>query len=173
LQGQCKTCANTYKAENLSVISAGKRALGAREREEIRAYKASPEYKARRNAKRRERTATDPLWRARKSVMDMWSRFLSGGSDTHLERWGCTRKEFWAHIATTFQPGMTIENYREAWEIDHIWPTSRASEHPDPDFNVWHYSNTQALTTRQNSQKKNRTPEEYTQFLKEVEQHGI
>jgi hypothetical protein len=38
---------------------------------------------------------------------------------------------------------------------------------------VWHYSNTQALTTRQNSQKKNRTPEEYAQFLKEVEQHGI
>jgi hypothetical protein len=68
---------------------------------------------------------------------------------------GCSVDELWAHLESKFQPGMTRENMGKAWEIDHIFPLSKANlKESRVEFlaaNNWR--NLQPLTPKQNREK--------------------
>lgn len=66
---------------------------------------------------------------------------------------GCSMEQFIIHIKSTFQEGMTLENYGK-WHLDHIIPISKASTYEEA-LKLNHYSNFQALWAIDNLKKYN------------------
>ena len=67
---------------------------------------------------------------------------------------GCSQDEFLDYVETTFQPGMTWENYGSGarkWNLDHIKPISFFENPLDPE--AWHFNNYQALWSEDNIKK--------------------
>jgi hypothetical protein len=79
---------------------------------------------------------------------------------------GCTIAEFWSHMESKFQPGMTRENMGTAWEIDHIYPLAKANLQERAEFlAVNNWRNLQPLTPEQNNAKNDSvTPEAQVLF---------
>lgn len=84
--------------------------------------------------------------------------FLRGRKDKHsLELLGCTVQEWKSHLEAQFKPGMTWDNYGKYWEIDHIFPLSKAFKISIEEFyKALHYTNTQPLTCTENAIKKDK-----------------
>jgi hypothetical protein len=69
----------------------------------------------------------------------------------------CSMKEFRAHIASKFQPGMTRLNHGAIWQFDHIVPCSKFDlTDPEQQKQCFHFSNIQPLFKRDNQLKHNR-----------------
>jgi 5-methylcytosine-specific restriction endonuclease McrA len=129
-------------------------------------YRAIPENRAK-NIKRgverdKERRKTDPLFRMKDGLSSgLRKAFKNQGltkSIHTMEAIGCTDEFIQNHLASQFwttRPNskdpnaptvMTIENYGEEWEIDHIIPKS-SFDHSDPEQVklCWNYTNLQPL----------------------------
>lgn len=66
---------------------------------------------------------------------------------------GCSLEEFWKHLESQFQPGMTRENYGK-WHVDHIKPCisfdlTKISQQKK----CFHYTNLQPLWAEENLKK--------------------
>jgi hypothetical protein len=74
---------------------------------------------------------------------------------------GCTIDELWVHLESQFQPGMTRENLGMAWELDHIYPLSKANLLDRAEFlAVNNWRNLQPLTPEQNNTKNGTVTDE-------------
>jgi hypothetical protein len=62
--------------------------------------------------------------------------------------------QYWKfYLECTFKPGMTWENYGTHWQIDHITPVAVLKEDPSRVEEIFHYTNTQALSVVDNIKK--------------------
>jgi len=80
---------------------------------------------------------------------------------------GVSISEFMDYIERKFSPGMTWSNYGESWELDHIYPLSKADLTDRSQFlAVANYRNYQPLTPAENMAKSDRiTPRAAALFL--------
>jgi hypothetical protein len=122
-------------------------------REHLRAYHeewrtGNEEHKAKRreyfNGWRADKMASDPRYRAIKSIRDRLYSCLRScrqlKNNSTLKLIGCSKAELVAHLESQFLPGMSWENYSwETWHIDHIRPIATFEDPQDPE--CWHYSN--------------------------------
>jgi hypothetical protein len=112
---------------------------------------------------------SNPDFKLRCDLRIRLNRAVKGGykQGSAVRDMGCTIAEFWAHMEPQFQPGMTRENMGKAWEIDHIYPLSKAdltgSRTEFLAANNWR--NLQPLTPPQNNAKGDTvTPEAQVLF---------
>ncbi len=111
------------------------------------------------NAYNRKRRASDPNWRLRKNLSVGIANALKGRwkSKATMQLLGCSLEDFWIHLESKFEPGMTRENYGKVWHVDHIMPSSifdlTKSEHQKRCF---HFSNLQPLFGAENVSKKDK-----------------
>jgi hypothetical protein len=71
---------------------------------------------------------------------------------------GCSREFLRNHLESQFRPGMTWDNYGDAWVVDHIVPVSWFPFDKDPSlfYVASHYSNLQPLFVKENLAKSNK-----------------
>jgi len=114
------------------------------------------------------RLKSDPDYKMRSNLRSRLNRAIRGGykKGSAVRDLGCTIEEFWTHMESLFQPGMTRENMGTAWEIDHIYPLSKAdltgSRTEFLAANNWR--NLQPLTPEENAAKGDKVTIE-SQFL--------
>ena len=87
----------------------------------------------------------------KQAIDDMLQGISKNSFDEDL---GCSQDEFLDYVETTFQPGMTWENYGSGagkWNLDHIKPISFFENPLDP--KAWHFNNYQALWSDDNVKK--------------------
>lgn len=71
-----------------------------------------------------------------------------------LELLGCSIEFFRSHLESSFQPGMTWENYGPTWHVDHIRPCASFDlSNPAQQKDCFHWSNCQPLFAKENLQK--------------------
>ena len=137
----------------------------------LAAWAAENPQKARlaRSKYKRERLRSDPNFKASQYLRSRLYRLVKGNAKqgSAVRDMGCTIEEFWINMERQFQPGMTRENIGKAWEIDHIYPLSKANlKESRVDFlaaNNWR--NLQPLTPEQNKEKGDSvTPEAQALF---------
>jgi hypothetical protein len=69
---------------------------------------------------------------------------------------GCTISHLKEHLSSQFRDGMSWDNWGDAWEIDHIFPLSKANLlDPVEFFAVCNWRNMQPLTLDENAAKGN------------------
>lgn len=97
----------------------------------------------------RNKLATDPLFRLRKSISSLINKHLRGAkTQKTLQYLGCTIKEYKDYLEPMFTSEMVWDNYGKVWEIDHIIPLSKGGS--------FHYTNTQPLTVSENRIKSDK-----------------
>lgn len=127
-------------------------------------------------AYRISRLVTDASFRLRRTLRRrLWnalSRSQKAGSA--VRDLGCTIEELWGYLESQFQPGMTRENLGVAWELDHIYPISKANLQNKAEFlAVNNWRNLQPLTPADNAAKKDKvTPEAQSLFDSLVKEFG-
>ena len=100
----------------------------------VKRVKNTPEYKIKRNLRKRMR------------------RFIHGENKSlkSMELLGCTREFFLVYLESMFQPGMTWENYG-LWHMDHIVPCcSFDLSDIEQQKQCFHYTNIQPLWAEDN-----------------------
>ena len=81
-------------------------------------------------------------------------KIISVHSDKYL---GCTHDFFVEYITGQFNDKMTIENYAEYWNFDHIKPLRQAIEESEESFkHACHYSNIRPLKISENIKRRGR-----------------
>lgn len=131
----------------------------------IRAQRAQPETKAARNAKNRQRYATDPAYRATKILRASFRQALRLQHVTKrtsvLHLIGCTPEELVQHIERQFLPGMSWA--ARNFHIDHIKPCAAFNlTDPEEQRRCFHYTNLQPLWPVENLRKGARPRSEDT-----------
>jgi len=111
----------------------------------------------RRNARRKQRMAEDPIYamtqRIRKRI-DSALRNAGFAKNTRTEKMlGCTFKQFTKHIEKQFADGMSWSN-RAEWHLDHIVPLSCATTIEGLE-KLSHYTNIRPLWAADNLLKSN------------------
>lgn len=103
----------------------------------------------------RNKLQNDPNFRLRCNISSRLSHALSNGHKSlkTMELLGCSLEEFWQHLESQFQPGMTRENYGK-WHVDHIKPCisfdlTKISQQKE----CFHYTNLQPLWAEENLKK--------------------
>jgi hypothetical protein len=97
----------------------------------------------------RDKSATDPLFRLRKSISALINHHLKKGkSQSSIDYLGCTIQEYKAYLEPMFTPEMNWDNYGSYWEIDHIHPLAKGGS--------FYYTNTQPLTITENRTKSDK-----------------
>ncbi len=165
----CKCCKNAkndiYRAgENKEEKAAYKAIYDAENREEQAAkkviYQATPEVKAKRNERQKERKATDPLYKLQCNIRSLMCRSLKNGgfkkNTKTANMLGCTYEEMQLHIENQFQPNMTWQNAGE-WHIDHFFPVSWATNEAQA-LLLNQHSNLRPLCAVDNLFKKAKAP---------------
>jgi 5-methylcytosine-specific restriction endonuclease McrA len=128
-------------------------------RKRMKAWRAANPSKDRatQNKYRNNRLKRDPDFKMRAMLRTRLSQAVKRGTKqgSAVNDLGCTIEELWAHLEPKFQPGMTRENLGSVWEIDHIFPLTkanlRASKAEFLAANNWR--NLQPLTPPQNNAK--------------------
>lgn len=78
---------------------------------------------------------------------------------------GCTLPRLRAHLESLFAPGMSWDNYGK-WHIDHIMPCSSFDLlDPAQQRECFHYTNLQPLWAEDNIRKRDKTPEQWAEYL--------
>jgi hypothetical protein len=117
---------------------------------------------SRNSAYKKARYQNDPAYRIRARLSSELSQLLRHPKKTfkQVKKYsGMTAAELVLHFETCFLPGMTWENYAEAWEIDHIIPVA-AFDHLDQKSieACWHYSNLRPVWRIDNVLKRDMLP---------------
>lgn len=109
------------------------------------------------NAYRRDlqkRKMADPVYRMSRIVRCRMSHVLKGRQKTgkSVDYLGCSFDDLKLHLEWQFQPGMTWENYGEAWQVDHKIPLATLSVNAsDADVRrLSHYTNLRPLWAEEN-----------------------
>jgi hypothetical protein len=128
------------------------------------------------NRQKNERFHSDQATKSGDSLRQLTNRMLKGyqyicsktgektgitkgrpGTKSH-EIIGCTSEEFREYVNEQLQDGWTLQNYGEAWELDHIIPLSAFDL---TDFEqlkkAGHYSNVRPLSILDNKKKYNKS----------------
>jgi hypothetical protein len=116
------------------------------------------------NKKKRDymksRRESDPIFKFRGNISHLIRNSLTRKGFTKRSKayqiLGCSYMEFFDHIESKFQDGMTWDN-RNLWHIDHIIPVSSAKTEQEL-LNLNHYTNLQPLWALDNIKKSNKTP---------------
>lgn len=69
---------------------------------------------------------------------------------------GCDIIEYKAHIASQFKYGMSWDNHKELWEIDHIVPIMYNNPTKEEVLERFHHTNVQPIFKEDNQQKGHR-----------------
>lgn len=142
-----------------------------RHRENSKRWVAANPERRRRNVRRlqAEKRKSNPDFKLRQDLRCRLYQAIKGNAKqgSAVRDMGCTIAEFWAHMEPQFQSGMTRGNMGKAWEIDHIYPLSKAdltgSRTEFLAANNWR--NLQPLTPKQNGDKGDTvTPEAQALF---------
>lgn len=115
---------------------------------QVRAYKHTPEFKAKRNKKSlttEQRIIHNVRSRTRKCFLGYYK------DKTTKTLLGCTVEKLTTHLSAKFTEGMTLENYGK-WHIDHIVPLSSAKTKQELE-KLCHYTNLQPLWAKDNLSK--------------------
>lgn len=143
-----------YVAENKEKVAAYKRSI----RDIEKARKRSPESRAKKNAWRRAKIASDPAWamadRLRKRVGRAIRDYAPGMKLRKTQEYiGCSMDEFMRHIESKFLPGMSWDN-RSTWHLDHIRPCATFDlMDPEQQRVCFNYLNLQPLWSTDNIKK--------------------
>lgn len=168
LSAQCKSCINLTQKEYRTrpeIIEYNKRyhkeyrktdkyqtnhSYGAR-KEYMKAYDYSRERKDIRNARRRERWNTDPIYKLReneRSRIRNTIRYKRINKTQRLDKYlGCSIQDLKKHLESLFQPGMTWENFgygEGKWNIDHKTPLALGNTEEEL-IKLCNYTNLQPL----------------------------
>ena len=160
--------AKLYKEQNPTKLADWREANAEHVREYKKKYKQ--EHKPQRNAVKRNREATDALYKLTNSIRRTISTALSKRGYTKKSRTyeilGCSFDEFKAHIEQQFQPWMNWTNYGNwnsvptgtgvSWDIDHMIPLDTAISEADV-IQLNHYTNLQPLDSYINRNVKRAT----------------
>ena len=115
-------------------------------------YRQRPENKKRANARCRERTKTDPLYKIKKNLRCRFYHALKGKlkSARTMTLIGCSIPHLMDHLEQQFQPGMTWENYG-TWHMDHMMPMASFDlNDPEQQRQCCHYTNLQPMWATEN-----------------------
>jgi hypothetical protein len=111
--------------------------------------------KGARNARNRERIATDPAYALRNNIRTSLFKAMADHSAKKAKRAeaiiGCTWPEFVVHMERQFTKGMSWAN-RGEWHIDHIIPLATAQGVEDV-MRLNHYTNLRPLWGAENIAK--------------------
>jgi len=137
--------------------------------------KNDEDYKQKQTIRRREyennKLKTDICFKLkknmRKRIREMLMDFSLVKSERTVYYVGCNLEKLRNHLESTFQEGMSWENYGE-WHIDHIIPCSSWNLADEKERRMcFHFSNLQALWATENISKKNHFNEEdKNQYIK-------
>jgi len=136
----------------------------AREAHE-RYHSLTPEENERRKEVRRkyqaEKRASDPVFKLRNNMGKAIRRSLEGAEPGVFRHLPYTPSELRNHLAAHLKPGMTMENYGSAWEVDHYIPINvfRCKRPEDKRFRIcWSLDNLYPLESAINSRKSGTIP---------------
>lgn len=155
VSGSCKACrvndSKNYYSKNSEKIKARtkkyisenkpKIQLARRKRSKVR-RKTDFKYKVKRNLRNR-------LWYALKHKM--WKKSSSFSKYIGLENYD----DLMVYLKSKFSGDMTVENYGEVWEIDHLIPLDSA-ENIEHLYKLSHYTNLIPKTISENRAKSNK-----------------
>ena len=149
-----------YRAANLGKVRASSKRYRGENTEKVRDSIRSCKYK---------RLKADPTFKMLVSLRKRLYMAVKGGAKkgSAVRDLGCTIAEFWTHMESLFQPGMTRDNIGKAWEIDHVFPLSKAKvmECRVEFLAANNWRNLQPLTPKQNREKGDTvTPEAQAMF---------
>lgn len=125
-------------------------------------YRKNKVARCRKNyARKLERYASDPLYRARVLLGVATGRLVRHGwkkTGKTSKMIGCSWEQLRAHIEAQFEPGMTWDNYGyKTWHIDHIYPISAIDPQNEAECRrVLHYTNLRPMWAVDNMRKNNR-----------------
>lgn len=98
----------------------------------------NPEYRIRRNLRRRLNHALHGVNRAERTMSLL----------------GCTIDQFLGHLEINFREGMSWENYGKVWHIDHVRPCASFNlTDPAQQKECFHWKNLQPLFAKDNHSK--------------------
>lgn len=156
------------KAKDPEGYAAKQREITARSRAKRRAEGKGNEVeiawakanRAKINARRRERYATEPEYRLlaalRSRLFVAVNRAGAAKTSRTLDLTGCTLQYLRQYLEAQFQPGMAWTNHTlDGWHVDHITPCS-AFDLTDPvqQRQCFHYTNLQPLWSDANYRKR-------------------
>ena len=163
LRSRCKVCCNAaakkWQQNNREKERARLKKYRENNREKVNASNRKnnkrPEYKKRRNARRRKRYRTDPLYRIKKILRVRLRYALKGKvkSAKTIKLLGCSYSHAKDHLEKQFLPGMTWENHG-TWHVDHMMPCASFDlTDPEQQRQCFHYTNLQPLWGPENMSK--------------------
>lgn len=125
-----------------------------KKREEARLRARTPEVRLRRAEQRRERLASDPVFklveRYRTRVWRALKRGTQKANDTE-GLLGCSFAALKVYLENQFLSGMTWENYGDGWHVDHKRPCASFNlVDPEQQKKCFHHTNLQPLWARDN-----------------------
>ena len=176
-----KACKEAYK-ENRDARLALQKKHYEENRDAILEYKkeynSRPETKQKKNARRRTRYATEPVFRTRELLTNALKQFLKGTKNGRrtFDIVGCTSEELTEYLEQTMSPE-TREALEagEKIEVDHIIPQHAPGIDITNDAHVramYHYTNLQSLDKLTNGPKSNNVPDGYDTEIWVAEQHA-
>ena len=120
--------------------------------------------KAKKNARKRERRATDPLYVLKCRLRDRVSKALKRkgfkkNTETALTL-GCAYEELKAYTEARLPSGMTWELFLSDGHLDHIVPLDAADTEAEV-YALNHYTNLRPMWGRENQSKSSKLPEEH------------
>jgi len=146
LQSNCKECANKYFQANKKALNEKRKAYESNNLEHIR---------ARRNKYYRERRKKDESFKILGNLRNRLNKLIKKGNTT--ENLGCSAGFLKNYLESMFVNGMTWENYGKLWEVDHIYPLSKASKEGMESLKkACHYTNLRPLDISLNRSEGNR-----------------
>ena len=156
-----------YAANNKELIRENKRKYRAKHHEEIREYfeKYRETYKPIRNAREKERIATDPIYALKKRLRNNILAYVKQSGHkkqcSTSEMLGCSFEEFKTYFESKFTEGMTWEIFCTSGKIhiDHIIPVDFFDlSNVEEVKKCFHYTNLQPLWKLDNLKKSNKLP---------------
>lgn len=146
LQRKCKECVKKYQSSNKDRIKANRVLYKEKNKEYFKQYNTT--Y----HKKRREK---DTLFKLRGNLRNRMKQTLrQEKSKSTEELLGAPLNEVKKHIESTFQEGMTWENYGQ-WHVDHKIPLASGKTKKEIE-KLFHYKNLQALWALDNWSKGNK-----------------
>jgi hypothetical protein len=132
-----------YHADNQPRLAEVKKAYNHANRERWREINA-------------DRMASDPNYRLRKSLRSNLTSAVARNAQTGsaIRDIGCSVDELKAYLATMFRDGMSWDNWRMIWQIDHIRPLISFDLTKRKQYLVaCHYTNLQPLLVAEHFRK--------------------
>lgn len=155
--------------KELKKISPPKRV--GRDKEYMREYMSTIEYKKRRKKREIERIRNNPIYKMsiaiRKSICNYAKRFGKVKQKKHTEDiLKCDFQTFKTHMERLFTPDMCWDNYGIKWHIDHVIPISLAKT-LDEFYLLNNFTNLQPLLASDNIIKRDKILPNITNVIME------